>query len=305
MNVLITGATGFIGSKLIEALLDQSYGIIAVSRDTEAAHIKLPSGISVTGWESAPLKTALESSDVVINLAGASIASGPWTRKRKAAILNSRLLAAQRLLDAINTLNQKPPLFMQASAIGFYGHRPDMECSEICDPGEGFLADVCKKWEGHIPALEKIISRVITLRIGVVLGKEGGIIPELRKQAARHLAGRVGSGDQWISWIHIYDLVYAILYLINHEKAKGVFNLTAPRPVQQKDFAAMLKKASGAGIQLPAPAFMIRTLLGEFGKELLLNGQKVSAAKLIRQGFAFKYKTAEDALSDLFAPYGT
>ncbi len=303
MKVVLTGASGFIGKHLITALLEQGYSVTAVSRNVAQARDRLPSRVRVIGWENSELKAAMESSDIVINLAGESIASGTWSHKRKKAIINSRLLAAQRLYLALETIKVKPKVFLQASAIGIYGNRNTEECSELCRPGEGFLAEVCSKWESYIPQMEHLVDRLVTIRIGVVLGKEGGIIPELLKQSKKHLAGVLGTGDQWISWIHIYDLVYAILYLMNDEKAKGYFNLTAPQAVQQKEFAHLFKRITGNKIQLPAPAFMIRMLLGEFGKELLLGGQKVSSAKLTRQGFPFKYIHASDALQDILRPY--
>jgi len=203
----------------------------------------------------------------------------------------------------MSTIKKKPSLFIQASAIGYYGNRPSGECSEMCNSGDGFLAEVCNKWESNVPAFEELVERTITLRIGLVLGKYDGVFPELMKQSKRHMAGVMGSGKQWMSWIHIYDLVYATLYLINDEKAKGVYNMVAPKPHTQKEFSAMLKESSGAGFQLSSPAFLLRTLLGEFGKELLLNGQKVSAAKLIRQGFLFRFSEAGSAIEDILDPY--
>jgi len=200
-------------------------------------------------------------------------------------------------------LKKRPKIFIQASAIGYYGNRTSDNCSELCVSGDGFLADVCSKWESYVPQMEEILDRVVTVRIGVVLGRDGGMLPVLLKQSRKHLAGIVGKGDQWISWIHIYDLVYAILYLMNDDKARGVFNLTAPAPVQQIEFSHLLQSKSGNKIQLQAPGFVIRIFLGEFGKELLLTGQKASAARLARQGFLFKYNTVEEALSDIIRPY--
>jgi len=303
MKVLITGATGFIGRNLISALLDQGYDLVAVSRDTISAGEKLPASVQIINWDNNTLRATLETVDVVINLAGAPISSHPWNKKRKTAITNSRLLAAQRLKQALGTIKNKPALFLQASAIGFYGAREGEDCSEMCKHGKGFLADVCARWESYVPEFESLADRVITLRIGVVLGKDGGMVPELLKQSKRHMAGVLGSGEQWISWIHIYDLIYGMIYLIINEKAKGIFNMVAPKAIRQKEFVSLLKNASGAGFQLSAPAFMIRLLLGEFGKELLLSGQKVSAAKMIRQGFMFKYPEAKQALDDIFKPY--
>lgn len=303
MKILITGASGFIGQSLIPALQEQGNEIIAVTRNRDEVSHMLPAAVSLIGWDKHELRAALEEADVVINLAGETIASPPWNKKKKTAIMNSRLLAAQRLHQAISTISNKPSVFIQASAIGYYGHRTDMECSEATPAGEGFLAEVCRKWESYVPELDKLNLRTITIRIGVVLGKYGGAFPELLKQSKRHLAGTLGSGQQWMSWIHIYDLVYAILFLINDAGASGVFNMVAPKPVRQKEFAAEMKKAGESGFQLPAPGFMLRLLLGEFGKEVLLSGQKVSASKLIRQGFLFRFNELKPAMEDLFDPF--
>jgi len=305
MKVLITGATGFIGRNLITILLEQGFEIVAVSRDPNFASEILPASVQLINWDSNTLRAALETVDVVFNLAGESISSRPWNKKKKTAITNSRLLAAQRLHQALVSIKNKPDLFIQASAIGFYGDRKIEDCSEMCQHGQGFLADVCARWESYVPQLESMINRVVTIRIGVVLGKDGGMLPELKKHSKRHMAGVLGSGDQWISWIHIYDLIYGMIYLMNNENAKGIFNMVAPVAVQQKEFVPLLKETLGAGFQLSAPAFMIRLALGEFGKELLLSGQKVSAAKMIRLGFMYKYPSASEALDNIYNPYET
>jgi len=300
---MITGASGFIGQSLIPALMEQGNDIIAVTRSVDEVRKMLPEAVSLIGWENNDLRSALGETDVVINLAGETIASPPWNKKKKTAILNSRLLAAQRLQQAISTIPDKPSVFIQASAIGYYGHRTDVECSETTSSGQGFLAEVCRKWESYVPEIEKLTKRTITIRIGVVLGKYGGAFPELVKQSKRHLAGKLGSGQQWMSWIHIYDLVYAILFLINDEAAKGVYNMVAPKPVQQKEFSLEMKKTGGYGFQFQAPGFMLRLVLGEFGKEVLLSGQKVLASKLTRQGFMFRFNELGPAMEDLADPY--
>ena len=233
MKVLVTGATGFIGNFLVNVLLEQDYDVITVSRDTEAARSVLPSGVRVIGWEGNDLLVAAKSSGAIINLAGESIAGFPWNGERKRKILNSRLIASQRLRHVLSLIGDWSGVFIQASAIGIYGNQQDMECSELCVPGYGFLADVCSRWESQVPDLQSLAKRVITIRIGVVLGKDGGIFPQLLKQQRMHTGGKLGSGEQWISWIHIYDLVYGILFLLNDEKAKGVYNLVAPHPVKQ------------------------------------------------------------------------
>lgn len=296
MQVFITGATGFIGNHLVSELLRQDVKVIAASRDKDKAIKALPAGVRVTGYGGQELREALSNSDVVVNLAGESISGGRWTSKKKTSIMNSRLHTAQRLLHTIKLINKKDLIFIQASAIGYYGNSSEPGRMEGSDPGDGFLAEVCKKWEAHMPELANYVKRAITVRIGVVLGKEGGMLPEMLKQSKRGTAGKAGNGKQWISWIHIYDLVHAIIYLINNDKAGGVYNLVAPEPIQQKEFSRLLARFTGRKIQLPAPAFLIKLVLGEMGKELVLSGQHVSSAKLLRNGFVFKFERAAEAM---------
>jgi uncharacterized protein (TIGR01777 family) len=303
MKVLVTGASGFIGRHLINALLDMGYEVIAVSRNIASARKSLPAGVHVIDWETNELRMSVKSSDAIINLAGESISRFPWTKARKRAILNSRILAAQRLGHTLSVIGNWNGTFIQASAIGFYGNQTEKECSELCAAGKGFLAEVCIKWESQKSQLQSLANRLITIRIGVVLGSDGGIFPQLHRQARIHAAGKLGGGKQWMSWIHIYDLVYGILYLLNDANAKGIYNLVAPHPVRQKALSVMMSEIGGTGFQFPAPAFIIRLLLGEFGRELLLNGQKVSAGKLVRQGFIYKYPELRLALNDLYNPY--
>lgn len=303
MKVLVTGATGFIGKHLINALLDLDYDVTVVSRDSIAAHSVFPSGIRIIEWEGNDLLASVKSSQAIINLAGESIARFPWNSERKRAIMNSRLLASQRLHHVLSVLGNWNGVFIQASATGFYGNQAEMECSELCVAGNGFLANVCSKWESQVQEMESIAGRVITIRIGVVFGKEDGIFPQLLRNARMHIGGRLGKGEQWVSWIHVYDLVYGIIFLLNDETAKGIFNLVAPHPVKQKALSAMIRETAGTGFQFKAPAFMIRLLFGEFGRELLLGGQKVSAGKMIRQGFVYKFPDTRQALSDMFDPY--
>ncbi len=299
MQILLTGASGFIGKHLIEALLQHDHTITVVSRDVERTRTKLPAPIKLIDWEPAGLKKAISQSNVVINLAGEPIASGRWTQSKKISIVNSRMHASQRLLAAMQNLQKKPELFMQCSAIGYYGHSLDEKFDVYSPPGEGFLAEVCQKWESNNEAINTLCGRLVTLRVGLVLGKDGGMLKELVKQSKRGMAGKVGSGMQWMSWIHIYDLVYAIMYLMNREEAKGPYNLVVKHAARQKEFARSLAKTTSRKFQLPAPSFMIKVILGEMGKELILTGQNVSPSKLIREGFVYKFESLEAALADL------
>jgi len=304
MHILITGATGFIGRKLIHTLLQEDYNVTVVSRDPVSAAKVLPAKVKTISWDNMELVKALGSTNVLVNLAGEPIAGRRWTSRKKVSIMNSRLHAAQRLAGALRTAGNENVVYLQASAIGYYGHTDENVCIESTASGNGFLAEVCRKWESLVPEVEKYQKRVLTLRIGLVLGREGGFLPEVLKQTKRRTAGKMGNGQQWYSWIHIYDLIYAIIYLMNNENASGPFNLVAPEPIRQEDLFRSVSLLEKRSLQLPAPAFMLKALLGQMGRELILNGQKVSSSKLIRQGFIFKYTRADDALTDLLRKQG-
>lgn len=299
MQILITGATGFIGRHLITELLQQGIKVIVASRNKTSAMAMLPSDVHCIDYESNDLRSAIGSVDAVVNLAGDSISGSRWSGKKKASVLNSRLNIAQRLLAVIKTTDNRDLIFIQASAIGYYGHREELNLHEESEAGTGFLSEVVQKWEGHMPEIKKHVKRAVTVRIGVVMGTEGGMLKEMLRQSKRGAAGIAGSGQQWLSWIHIYDMIHAIIYLIINKHASGIYNVVAPKPVRQKEFAALLARHTGRKLQFPVPAFMIRLILGEMGQELILNGQHVSSSKLIRQGFLFKYESLDQAMDHL------
>ncbi|HSG67471.1 MAG TPA: TIGR01777 family oxidoreductase [Bacteroidales bacterium] len=299
MKILISGATGFIGSHLIPILIKNGNEITAISRNIDRASSNLPAEVKVINWDGNALREAVAGVDAVINLAGESIAGSRWTRNKKASILNSRLLAAQRLRDAVKVAQKKEMVFIQASAIGFYGNSGDRLCFESDSAGKGFLAHVCSKWESHIPEICEFGVRTVVARTGVVLGRDDGFLYEMLKLSRRRLAGKIGNGRQWVSWIHVGDVVNAIIHLMNSEDLAGAFNLVAPFPVQQKEFSRKLALAAGKGLQFGAPAFPIKLLLGEMGTELILGGQKVSAKKLQNSGFTFMFEELDKALADL------
>ena len=302
MKVIISGADGFVGRHLTERLLMLGHEVVAISRNTSRYRQDKTPSVMVIGWDSQQIREEIRDAGAVVNLAGESIFGRRWTRSKKARILNSRLIAGQKLRDALVHQQHKDMVYIQASAIGFYGNAGEKICSELSDQGKGFLARVCGKWESYVPDIERDGVRTLILRIGVVLGEGGGFLHEMSRQSRHHLAGKLGNGRQWLSWIHMHDLVEAIIFLINSANASGTLNLVAPKPVRQKIFLRALSKHNGRNLQLFAPAWAIKLLLGSMGKELILWGQNVSSKKIALMGFRFRFGEIDAALEDLLSP---
>jgi uncharacterized protein (TIGR01777 family) len=310
MKVLITGATGFIGSEIVRRLLSEGEEVRVLSRDPEKAqaHFQSPAKkkkpaegrLNCFPWnperEVAPA-TALEGVDAVIHLAGENVASGRWSTARKTRILESRRLGTRNLADGIRGLKRKPVL-LSASAIGFYGDRGDEVLDERSGKGSGFLADVCETWENEAKLAEA--SRLVILRNGVVLGRHGGALEKMLPIFKAGIAGRLGSGKQWISWIHLEDVVQASLFALRDQRVSGVYNLTAPEPVRNADFTHALASALGRPAALPVPVFALKLALGEMAQETLLASQRVIPERWLGQPqFNFRYPSLLPALEEL------
>jgi len=300
-KVVIIGATGLIGRHLVQLLEKHNYDLAIVSRNAQSAKSKFGEKHSFISWDgknAAVLVPQVEGVDAVVNLAGENIAGGRWTKERKRIILSSRTNSTNAIVEAINICKNKPSVFIQASAIGFYGAADDQVFDETCPSGNNFLATVARLWEEAAKNLDESV-RLVFLRTGIVLSTEGGALAEMVKPFRFGAGGHIGSGRQWMSWIHIADEVAAIRFLIENESAKGIFNLTAPNPVTMKDFAVAIGKALEKKSWLHAPEFAIKLALGEMGKEMLLAGQKVVPGNLSDLGFKFRFDDLEIALQDL------
>jgi len=302
MNIVLIGATGFIGQRLVKHLEPKKYQMTIVSRSKAKAEGIFPKRHNFAGWDGKDvqaLAAIVNGSDAVINLAGESIAGGRWTEKRKQQILNSRIQSTQAVVNAINKAEKKPEALLQASAIGFYGADPDRIFDESADSGKGFLAEVTLKWEQAAHGLDKSV-RLVFLRTGIVLDSEGGALQQMMMPFKFGVGGHIGSGRQWFSWIHIDDEVRAIEFLLENEKASGPFNLTAPAPVSMKEFSKKLGNALKRPSWLHVPAFAIKLLMGQMGDEMLLNGQQVIPKKLEDAGFTFRFTQVEESLAYIF-----
>ena len=302
MRVIITGATGFIGRALCQDVTEAGYEVVALSRNRETGAKILGEKVKVVQWEGKTAKgwgNLANGAYGVINLAGENISSGRWTAKRKKIILESRLNAGKAVVEAVKMAEEKPKVVIQASAIGYYGSHGDEIIDEDFPPGKGFLPEVAQQWELSTKAVELVGVRNIVIRTGIVLGKDGGAFPRLALPFRLFFGGHLGNGEQWFSWIHLKEEVRAIRFLIEKEDLEGVFNLTAPGALKERDFAKILGNVLRRPSWFPVPGFLLRLLFGEMAEGALLTGQRVFPKRLLAAGFKFQYAEAKAALQDI------
>ena len=302
MRVLLTGATGMIGRKLAGKLWSDGHEVLGVSRDPDGAEREFPYPIRFISWDQRA--DSLKDVDIVIHLAGEPVAEGRWTAGRKKSIRDSRVKGTRGLVDAIAALpaGQGPKAVISASAIGFYGDRGDEELGERSAMGAGFLAEVCRDWELEVLKSSKLAERgvrVAAVRIGVVLAREGGALARLTPLFRAGLGGPVGNGSQWMSWIHVDDLVSILARAVSDESMEGVVNAVAPEPVTNAQFTRALGKALGKPAFLPAPRAALRLAFGEMAS-VVLASQKVRPRVLEELGFEFAHPSIESAFEELF-----
>lgn len=294
MKVLLTGATGFIGARVAEVLTEKGHIVTGLSRDPESAASRAAAVRRFYRWDvkDLPPQEALIEADAVVNLAGETV-NGRWTGAKKQKILDSRIDATANLVAAM-VRGGRPKILINGSAVGYYGDRGDETMTEASSKGEGFLAGVVDQWEREAMKAEAAGIRVAVVRTGIVLGPNGGALKPLLPLFAIGAGGPVGSGKQWWPWVHRDDVANAIDFLISNPVG-GIFNLTAPTPVRQKDFASALGKVVHRPSFLPAPAFAIRLLQGGFADEILFS-KRAAPSRLQEAGFVFTYPDLEPAL---------
>ncbi|MEM6292689.1 MAG: TIGR01777 family oxidoreductase [Myxococcota bacterium] len=291
MRVAITGASGFVGRALAEALRARGDEPVAARRSGDAA----------LRWSTADGFTpsnALSGFDAVVHLAGENIASGRWTDARKARIKASRVEGTRRVVEALKAADPRPATLVSISAVGYYGTPGGTELDEDAPAGTDFLADVCAAWEAEAVEAEALGVRVARLRLGTVLGVGGGALGKMLPAFKLGVGGRLGDGDQYMSWVHLEDVVRAILYVLDDANCSGPYNVTAPTPVPNRDFTKTLGKVLGRPTVLPVPKFALRAAFGEMADHILLQGQRVVPTRLRAAGFAFEHAELEAALTD-------
>lgn len=305
-RVIISGAAGFIGRALCRAM-GNDYEIVALSRDATRSAGVIGEYAKVLEWDARTASVwdrQVEGAYAIINLAGENLADVRWTQSRKASIMQSRTNSASAIVDAVSGARSKPAVVIQASAVGYYGSRGGEQLTEDSGLGSGFLADVCRRTESMAARVERSGVRYVALRSGLVLAREGGVLPRFMKPFRFFLGGTLGSGRQWVSWITLEDEIRAIRFLMEEPGLKGPFNLTAPDPVTMRQFSRTLGQVLRQRAWTTVPAFVLRLALGEMADEALLASQRAIPKRLMEAGFEFKHSQLRDALETLIRGQG-
>jgi uncharacterized protein (TIGR01777 family) len=302
MRFLITGATGFIGRHVWAALRRDGHEVVVLARDPARAAEALP-GSRVLAWNGKiglPPETAFGGVDVVVNLIGESVAVR-WTDKRKLALRDSRVLPTRALVERFEGLRRRPPVFISMSGAAVYGDRGDEVLTEASPLGttDGFLVRLSGEWEAAARGAERLGMRVVLLRSGVVLGRDGGMLSKISLPFRFGLGGRLGGGKQYFPWVHIEDAVGIILWAAGHDDLSGPVNLVAPEPVTNGEFTEAFARAQGHVARLAVPAFALRMAMGEMADEMLLAGQRMSPGRALASGYQFRYPLLSDALREV------
>lgn len=292
MKILMTGSSGLVGSALIPVLREAGHEVTKLVRSA-------PKSADEVQWDpqiGIRELTRLEGMDAVIHLAGENIAAGRWNADQKERIRESRVRGTQTLCHALTQLALPPKVLLSASALGFYGDRGEEVLSEESAAGRGFLSEVCVAWEAATQPAEKSGLRVVLLRIGIVLSPTGGPLAKMALPFKLGLGGVIGSGQQYMSWIALDDLIGAITHALTTEAVRGPLNCVAPHPVTNREFTKTLGGALRRPTIFPVPAFVLRLMLGEMADELLLSGARLEPKRLLETQFQFRYPRLDEAL---------
>lgn len=305
MKIAITGATGFVGSRLVERLNQGEHQILVFTRNPDKAKKVFPSSafpkveiVQYSPKQSGDWQKAIDGCDAVINLAGEPI-SERWTPQHKQEILESRKIGTQKIVEAIKQAEVKPQVLISGSAIGYYGTSETASFDENSSPGNDFLAEVCKAWEAEAQKVQEAGVRLVIVRVGIVLGN-GGALGKMIGPFKMFAGGPIGTGRQWFSWIHREDLVNLIITALDKANMAGVYNATAPNPVRMAQFCQILGEVMNRPSWLPVPEFVLELLLGD-GAKVVLEGQQVLPKQTQQLGFQYQYPELRSALKEVIA----
>lgn len=300
-RIVITGATGLIGKKLVKTLIERGDEVIVFSRNAKKAKSIFPKVRECVEWNyqhPEQWKSKLENTDAVIHLAGINLFSKRWNDEFKRTVLESREVSTKNLVDAIKSCTNKPEVFVSASGIGYYGDCWETILNENSPKGNDFLADVCEVWEDESENVEVSGVRSVQVRTGLVLSTEDGALKQMLPAFKLFVGGPLGNGKQWSSWLHIDDIVGIYLHAIDNKNLSGAVNAASPNPVRMKEFASTLGKVLKRPSLFPVPIFILRLVVGE-AAEVVTASQRVDPEKLLNTGYQFKFNNLEAALLDL------
>ena len=299
MRVLVAGGSGLIGRALVASLASDTHQVVVLSRRPEEVQ-GLPGGVRAAGWDGRTLGAWVEevaSADAVVQLSGESI-FGRWTAAKKRRLMSSRVDSSRLLADAVASVRRRPAVFVQGSAVGYYGDTGDQEVTEEAPQGGDFLAELAGRWEAASAPVEELGVRRPRLRTGIVLAREGGALGPMRLAHLAFAGGPLGNGAQWTPWIHLADEVGAIRFVLEHPQATGPFNLAAPEPARNRDLSRAVGRALGRPTWLPVPRWPLRLAAGELA-DAVFAGQRAVPARLLALGYRFRFPKLESALEDL------
>ncbi len=296
MKILITGGTGFVGTQLTSRLIQDGTEVTILTRSEKKPEKGAPGIFYLQGdpTQKGPWQEAIKNHDAIINLAGASIFSR-WTDEHKKAIRESRVRTTRNIVESILPHPEQKITLFSTSAVGYYGFHGDEVLFEESPPGNDFLAKIAVEWEGEALKAGEKDARVVITRFGIVMGEKGGALNQMIPLFKKYIGGPIGSGKQWFSWIHIKDLAEAFVFMMKHPEISGPVNVCSPNPVRNKDLAKVLGKVLHRPSFIPAPGFMVKLVLGEFGS-VILEGQRVLPRRLLDLGFVFQYPDIDKAL---------
>ncbi len=305
MRVVVAGGTGFIGRHLCQVLVRRGDNVVVLTRSSRTASEAGPEGLELRQWnpsDGTDLEKTLDGADAVINLCGENVAEGRWTADRKRALEDSRTGPTTTLVDAIGRCENKPRILINSSAVGYYGDRGDEELTEDSSPGEGFLPEMCVRWEKAAQAASEHDVRVILLRIGVVLEKSGGALQKMLPPFNAFLGGPLGNGRQYFPWIHLNDVSGLIVYALSNTAVEGPLNCVAPHPVTNEAFSRTLASTMARPCLFRVPEFAVKALFGEMS-EILLGSTRAVPSRALEKGYFFRFHTSEDALKYILGNY--
>lgn len=298
MKILVTGSTGLVGTALVRALAKEGHTVCRLVRPGTVVKPGESDGFQVA-WNPATgeLGGAAVGADAVVNLAGASIADGRWSEKRKSELWSSRVGTTRALVAALAKMNARPSVLVSASATGFYGNRGDEVLTEESLPGNDFLSNLAKEWETEASKAEAIGVRVVLARFGIILSGDGGALPRMAFPIRMFAGGKIGPGKQWMSWISLEDVIAILRFALEKNDVRGPVNVISPQPLQNAEFTKILAHALHRLALFPAPAFALRLMLGEMADALLLSSQRVFPQKLRQLGHRFQHADLSSALT--------